>query len=307
MIGRIIDIQNTGYYLSKDRGFLLIQDKGEEKGRIPLSDIDALILGGQGNTVSTTLLHAMQESGAIVILTGQNHHPSNILWPIAAHYQHHARLHLQIAMAKPFQKRLWQSVIQAKIRHQGEILWSLTGKDAGLLAFAKEVKSGDPDNREAQAARRYWTALMGTSFRRDPDAQDANGLLNYGYAIIRAAMARAVAASGLHPALGIHHSNKNNPFCLVDDLMEVFRPLVDWRVRGLMDAGTASVTPETKKSLVELLRLDLHSENGRSPVGNCIQKMAQSYVCSMESKKNLLQFPVAILPLGQMTVDFDNA
>jgi CRISPR-associated protein Cas1 len=301
MIGRIVEIQQSNLYLSVDRGFLSVKEKENEKGRVPLSDITALVLSGLGTTISTNLLHALQEQGAMVVLTGSNYHPTHLFWPLDSHHQHQARIHTQIQATVPLKKRLWKVIVQAKINNQAEVLKDFTGKDEGLMALAKTVTSGDATNREAQAARRYWPALMGETFRRNPDSNDINSFLNYGYAIIRASTARAVAATGMHPALGIYHSNKNNPFCLVDDLVEVFRPLIDYTVQKLSCLGYKELTPEVKKYLVQVLQYELATDVGNSPVSICIQRMAQTFYKSLEDGVVKIQFPVSIIPSVQLS------
>ncbi|NIQ00045.1 MAG: type II CRISPR-associated endonuclease Cas1, partial [Nitrospinaceae bacterium] len=155
------------------------------------------------------------------------------------------------------------------------------------------VGSGDPENCEAQAARRYWKPLMGPAFKRDVKAEGVNSLLNYGYAVLRAATARAVAASGLHPALSLHHHNQANPFGLVDDLMEPFRPCVDQVVRKLKDEGLEEVIPDTKRQLAAVLDMDLKTERGTTPLSNTLFHMAQSLVTSYETRKDCLILPEA--------------
>ena len=144
---------------------------------------------------------------------------------------------------------------------------------------------------EAQAARRYWPLLFGKEFRRDPRAEGINGLLNYAYAILRSLAARAVMAAGLHPALGVHHHNRSNPMCLVDDVMEPFRPLADWLVFGLVGEGVVVVNNKAKTRLAALGMLDMQGEKGISPLSSCLRRLASSLGQSYESGKNLLVLP----------------
>jgi CRISPR-associated protein Cas1 len=172
----------------------------------------------------------------------------------------------QAAAALPTRKRLWRQIVRAKIRAQAALLKSLHGSTFGLEALVPLVKSGDPKNVEAQASRRYWPALFADkSFRRDVDANDQNRYLNYGYAVIRAVIARAICAAGLHPSLGLHHHNRYNAFCLADDLLEPLRPLADsaalkvLRTRG----PDAPMDRETKEILLGFLtrRYELEGES----------------------------------------------
>ena len=296
MLGRVVEVTGTGQHLSISRGFLLVKEDGTEKGKVPLSDIAVVMVANTAITLSAHVVQALQEHGALLVFAAKNHHPSHLVWPLAGHHQHHLRLHQQIKAKPTLHKRLWQQLVQAKIRHQGQVLHHVHGDDANLLKFAKHVQSGDPDNKEDQAARRYWKPLMGQTFRRQTDGEGVNSLLNYGYTIVRAAMARAVVASGLHPALGIHHHNTNNPYCLVDDLMEPFRPAVDFTVYNLAQNDQTDLTPDTKKQLVDVLYQDLQTAEGNSPLLLCQQKLAQSYAASLEAGKPELMFPKSVIP-----------
>jgi CRISP-associated protein Cas1 len=171
---------------------------------------------------------------------------------------------------------LWAELIAAKLEFQALSLEATGHSGSSLRGMAKRVRSGDPENLEAQGARKYWSELLGKSFRRDRDAPGVNGMLNYGYTVLRAATARAVVAAGLHPTLGLHHSNEGNSMRLVDDLMEPFRPFVDLQVCALVAAGHTGVTPVTKKPLVEVLYTDLQSDEGATPVMVAIQSLATS-------------------------------
>jgi CRISPR-associated protein Cas1 len=161
--------------------------------------------------------------------------------------------------------------------------------------MARRVGSGDPDNMEAQAARRYWPLLFGEAFRRDREEPAINGMLNYGYAVLRAATARAVCSAGLHPAIGLNH--KSEDMALIDDLMEPFRPMVDLLVSRARDAGHQGVTRDTKRYLASVASLDMQTERGRTPVFTCMERLAQSLARSCERRKAELEFPLAPLPL----------
>ena len=297
MTGRIIEISESGRFLSVHRGFLVVSEKKEELGRVPLADIEALLITGHGNSLSTPVLEKMVEAGGMVVICGQNFHPTAMVWPMEGHHLHAERLRLQIEASVPLKKRLWQYLIRAKIANQSAVL-DYFGKDgANVRNLIPRVASGDPQNCEAQASRRYWSPLMGQEFRRDPKGEGLNILLNYGYAVLRASCARAVSASGLHPALGIHHKNPANAFALVDDLMEPFRPVVDHFVKKLDEEGVHELNPASKKRLASVLTLDLNGPQGASPVSNCLQYLAQSLVKSFEAKKPMLVLPPPPLPL----------
>jgi CRISPR-associated protein Cas1 len=167
---------------------------------------------------------------------------------------------------------------------------------------AQITLTGDPENMEAQAARHYWPALMAAGFRRERAAVDANSYLNYGYTVLRAATARAVCGTGLHPALGLHHGSRVNPFALVDDLMEPFRPLVDAIARDLAEADGAQIAnldPDRKRRLAAVLQQDLITKIGSSPLINCLGRLAQSLATSLAAKKDLLDL-AQIVPSNRL-------
>lgn len=298
MSGRIVEITERGQYLSMYRGFMVVQKEKEEKGRVPLADIEVLMLTSQGNSLSTNLVNALLEQNTMIVFCGHNFQPTGLVWPSSPHHQHFQRLQLQMEASLPLKKRLWQQLVQAKIACQTEVLGYFNSADPEMESLVRRVASGDPQNCEAQAARRYWPRLMGKEFRRDPKLDGVNSLLNYGYAVLRSATARALASSGLHLALGIHHHNPSNAFCLADDLMEPFRPLVDWTVRQLDEEGATEMTPEVKKNLAAILKMDMESTRGNSPVSNCLIRLAQSMVRSFENRKPELDLPKPILPVA---------
>jgi len=297
MMGRVVEIAGEGRSLSLDRGFLVVEAKEERLGRVPLDEIGALIFGARGASVTSPLLAALVERGAPVVLVGTNHNPLAFLWPVQGHHLQGERVRLQTTMSQPLAKRLWQILVKAKIRMQAASLEAAGISGAALLAMAGRVRSGDPENLEAQAARRYWPLLLGEPFRRDRELGGVNALLNYGYAVLRAATARAVMAAGLHPIFALHHRNRSNAMALVDDLMEPFRPLVDLTVKRLAETGTGEVTPEAKTALAALTDLDLASATGTSPLSTCLERLVLSLVATLESGRPSLDLPEIPRPL----------
>jgi CRISP-associated protein Cas1 len=296
---RIVDIATDGLHLSAHRGFLIVSLDRAEQGRVALDDIHALIIHAHGVTWSTNLAVTLAQRGAIIVLCGANHAPVAMMTPIDGHHAQGGRMRAQWASGEPLRKQLWRQVVTAKITMQASLLGSLGIAEAEALKFmARRVRSGDPDNVEAQAARRYWPALMGPDFRRDRDAEGANALLNYGYAVMRATLARAVIGAGLHPTIGLHHKSGVNSFALADDLMEPFRPLVDAVVRRMVCDGIDSVTPETKKPLAHLIGADVRLDDAISPVSIAAQRLALSLAKSFESGKPELAIFDPPDPLG---------
>ena len=293
MIGRVIEIASEGQHLARHRGFLVIRRDGAEQGRIPLDDVAVLLCGptAHGLTYTNDLLVEMANRGIPAVLCGADYLPAAWLWPVEGHFVQALRMRSQLEASQPLRKRLWQAVVKAKIAQQRNVLELIGAPGGRLAALAQRVRSGDPDNVEAQAARYYWPLLFGPDFRRNRSAGGANAFLNYGYTVLRAAVARATAAAGLHPSVGIHHSNRANSFCLVDDLMEPFRPLVDYTVVRLTRAGQEEMTSETKRALAGVLVMDMHTERGTTPLQTCIERAAQSAAQSYESRKPVFTFP----------------
>jgi CRISPR-associated protein Cas1 len=299
-MGRVIEISDPATAISLFRGFMLIKKDGEEKARIPLEDMDILILNASGSLITTNVLNALLEAGTMTIVLGQNYTPSGIFYPTNPHHLHKQKINLQISASQPLNKRLWQAIVKAKILNQAAILSFFTKEDEKqLLELAKKVSSGDKENLEAQAAKKYWQKLFGPEFRRDYSSQGINSLLNYGYAILRSATARAVFAVGLQPAIGVYHKNQGNAFCLVDDLMEPFRPIADYVVKKIAEqnGGLEELTPEIKKQLSAILTIFLSTSIGSTPISNCLLRLTQSFVRSLENSEEALDFPSSPLPI----------
>ena len=218
-----------------------------------------------------------------MLLCGPNHAPVAVCLPLEGHHAQNARIRAQWEASRPLCKQLWRRVVVAKIQWQAAVLDAFGHQASAFDLLARKVGSGDPGNVEAQAARRYWPLLMGEDFRRDRDADGINGLLNYGYTILRSLCARSVVAVGLHPTIGIHHANRANAFALADDLVEPFRPLVDALAVRLVLAGTKTVTPEAKRAFAGLIALDLPGETGTTTVSGAAARAAQSLAASFES------------------------
>lgn len=295
MIGRVVEIAEDGRHLSLARGFMTVEAEGREIGRVPLDDIGVVIANAHGVSYTNNLLVKLAEKGASVVLCGANHSPVAWLWPIAGNREQAKRMRAQVEATRPLEKRLWQTIVRAKVEQQGAVLAAVGRPAGGFRLLARAVKSGDPENVEAQASRRYWPLLMGEDFRRDRSLPGANALLNYGYTVLRAATARAIVAAGLHPSLGIQH--QGNPLCLADDLMEPFRPMVDLMAFRLLGQGVAEVTPEAKRSLAGLTAADMRTARGTTPLATCLERLATSLAQSFETGKPDLELPIAPLPL----------
>jgi CRISP-associated protein Cas1 len=301
MIGRIVEVADDKRHLFLSRGFLVVQEtEGERKelGQVPLDDIAAVIANAHGLSYTNNLLVALAERCAPFVLCAANHNAVGMLLPIEGNYQQAKRFDAQVAASQPMAKRLWAEIVKSKLQQQAAALAATGAPSVPLQALVRKVRSGDPDNFEAQGARRYWSLLFGDEFRRDQQGDGANAMLNYGYTVLRAATARAVVAAGLHPTLGLHHSNEGNAMRLVDDLMEPFRPVMDLKVWQVYTQGETHVTPETKRALVRTLYDDMQTATGATPVMVCAQKLATSLAQVFLGERGKLDLPLPGLPLS---------
>lgn len=301
MIGRIVEIADDRRHLFVNRGFMVVSDtEGERKelGQVPLDDIAAVIANAHGITYTNNLLVALAERGAPFVLCAANHNAVGMLLTLDGHHVQAKRIEAQIAASVPTHKRLWAAIVKSKLEQQAAALEATGAPMAPMTALVRKVRSGDPENIEGQGARRYWGLLFGNDFRRDQEGGGINALLNYGYTIIRSATARAVVAAGLHPSIGLHHSNDGNAMRLVDDLMEPFRPIIDLKVWQLQRAGESHITPDTKRALVRTLYDDMQSSAGATPVMVCMQKLAVSLAQVYLGERDKLELPLPGLPLA---------
>ena len=288
---RIVDIATDGIHLSAYRGFLIVALDRQEQGRVALDDIHAIIVHAHGVTWTTSLVVALAERGAVMVICAANHAPVAVISPIDGHHAQAAKMRAQWDAPRPLFKQLWRQIIITKISMQGSLLAARGKSESNALAMmARRVRSGDPDNLEAQAARKYWPSLMGADFRRDQNADGANALLNYGYTIMRSCVARSIIGAGLHPTIGLHHHNRLNGFALADDLVEPFRPLVDAVVVRMINEGVETVTPDAKRVLARLIAHDVRLSGMVSPVSVAIKRLALSLARSFEERRSVLMF-----------------
>ena len=293
-VKRVVDVSSDAR-LSLTRGQLVIRRTDEADALVPVEDIGVLMLDNPALTCSQRLLAACAENGAAVLFCDARHLPAAMLVPFAGHSLHTRILSEQVAATAPAKKRIWREIVREKIRRQAEVYGRATGRNPKELSgLADLVRSGDPDNVESRAARFYWPALFGRQFRRNADAAGVNSLLNYGYAVLRAATARAVAGAGLHPALGVHHRNQYDPFCLADDLMEPLRPLADWRVWQIArECGekTPEIHPDTKRALLEILYAPSDFSGMRMPLMSAMHHCAAGLRRALTGERKTLAFP----------------
>jgi CRISPR-associated protein Cas1 len=217
--------------------------------------------------------------------------PVGLMLPLCGNTTQNERFRDQLDASQPLKKQMWQQTVQAKIENQAAILKACRGAEVrNMLKWVDEVRSGDVDNMEARAAAYYWSNLF-KEFKRDREGEPPNNLLNYGYAVLRAVIARALVSSGLLPTLGIHHHNRYNAYCLADDIMEPYRPYVDKLVFEMFDSGIVELDKEAKAKLLSIPVLDVSIDGQRSPLMVAASHTASSlYKCfSGESRK--ITFP----------------
>lgn len=239
--------------------------------RIPIEDIGVVVLDHKQITITQGAMSALLDNNVAVISCDEHRMPSGLMLPLDGNTTQSERFREQIEASLPLKKQLWQQTIQAKILNQSTVLYRQRGLECGNMeAWAKQVKSGDSDNLEGRAAAFYWQNLFGhiKGFHRDREGVPPNNLLNYGYAILRAVVARSLVGSGLLPTLGIHHHNRYNAYCLADDIMEPYRPYVDKLVAEIVDSGAdiTNLTKEIKGQLLSIPVLDVVINGRRSPL-----------------------------------------
>lgn len=288
MHGNIIEIGSDNKKLSVNAGFLRISEQNEVIKDIPFDVILSIIVTSVQVFYTQPLLQRLAKEKIPLIICGKNFVPTGIYVPLIGNYQQGHIQRLQFSMSLPLQKKLWQQVVTEKVRQQNYTL-KLCGKKDILSPLLPQITSGDAKNVEAVAARQYFTELFGKDFKRDVNALGVNSFLNYGYAVVRACVARFVIGVGLCPSLALKHQNKLNPLCLVDDLMEPFRPLIDYKVYKIFTennlAEDEELSPKYKKILSGMLVHSLQANCVISPAYRVMENFVRQYVDSITEKK----------------------
>ena len=220
MVGRILELARDNLAVHKSRGFLSVRHDGAEIGKAELDDIDAVLVSAQGLMWSNTALAQLAMQNVPVMILGPNFAPTAVVLPLTGHGEQGYRMAHQASAPLPLKKQIWAQLVRHKIAAQAAALDRLGIQSERVTRLSYAVRSGDPDNREGQAAQAYWPLMMGKTFKRDRQVEGANALLNYGYAVLRSATARAIVSTGLHPSLSVHHKSGGDPLSLADDLME---------------------------------------------------------------------------------------
>lgn len=287
---QVLEINRSGIALSLYKGFVRISEKDGHEDQ-PLDLLDCILLNSYGAKISNQLMIKLCELNIPLIICGSNSSPIGILSATSQNVYRKPRIDAQLSLSMPLRKRLWQAIVRAKIFNQILLLKQCNKAFQDMEVLGRNVRSGDQENMEAQAARIYWQRLFGTEFRRNPDLPGINSFLNYAYAILRAAFCRQIVAKGLLPELGIHHKNLMNPFCLADDLMEPFRPFADKLILEMKLDENKTLEPKDKRRIISLLDFQIAYRDKTQHIQRCIALYTQDLVDSYVKKKMLLTFP----------------
>lgn len=284
-------------YLRKSQSQLIVEYPGEDQNQksVPIEDIGIIVLDHYQITISQALLTSLIDNSAAIVNCNQQHLPEGLMLPMFDHHTFTEKVREQINASEPLKKNLWQQTVAAKIRNQAAVLHSLGLKNVNMQHWADNVRSGDPDNYEARAAAYYWDVLFESipDFRRHRFGDPPNNLLNYGYAILRSVIARALVGSGLMTFVGIHHHNKYNPYCLADDIMEPYRPYVDLVVLDILkqDEIIEELTPDIKRKLLVIPALDLMIDGQKSPLMIAAGRTSAAVMKCFEGSQRKLLYP----------------
>ena len=298
MIKRTIYFGNPAKLNLKDKQLTIATttENGETINRsIPVEDIGVLLIDNPQITLTSGLIQALQENKVALITCDYKHMPQSILLPIEGNSIQQERYDTQLAASEPLKKQLWQQTVTQKIKNQAAVLDKLQFNSDYLIPLYKNVKSGDSDNCEATAAVYYWQTIFKqvNGFVRHREGPAPNNYLNYGYAILRATMARSIVAAGLLPTLGIFHRNRYNAFCLADDLMEPYRPYVDEIVYSMIKEFelVQELQKEHKAVLLKIPAIDVVIDGEKSPLMIATQRTAVSLVKCFEGSQRKLVYP----------------
>jgi CRISPR-associated protein Cas1 len=262
---------------------------------IPIEDIGVVVVDNQQVTITQGLIAALLDNNVALITCDGTHHPTGLLLPLSVNTLQSERFRIQMDASLPLKKQLWQQTVTAKIYNQAMLLKRKGVEIDNMMNWAANVRSGDPDNYEARAAAYFWKSIFPNelAFIRSRDGEAPNNLLNYGYAILRAVVARGLVGSGLLPTLGIHHRNKYNAYCLADDIMEPYRPFVDAIVVQIVENGEdfTELTTSLKKQLLEIPAINIKIGGEKSPLMVGLQRSTASLVKCFDGSSKKLIYP----------------
>lgn len=294
MNSRIVEIAEASAHLRFENELLVIESEEDGTHTVPTRELAAVILSSPRVTLTHGILSGLADANVPLVCANHERQPTGMFLSLAGHSTHAERSRMQAGLSLPTTKRIWQQIVKAKIASQATLLQELRGSDGGLSHLVASVRTGDAGNAESTAAQRYWPLLFDdAAFLRRRDAADQNRYLNYGYAVLHACTARALAAVGLNPSLGVHHQNKYNAYCLASDLMEPFRVWVD---EGVVEAvgchgADAAMSRDLRGQLISSV-MDRRVVDGASRTGpDLIQRAAWSLLAMMQGREATLRLP----------------
>ena len=298
MLARTLYFGNAAYLSTKNEQIVVFSkdETGSSFEKVmPIEDVGIVILDHYQITITQSLISKFLESNVALITCDDTHHPTGLMLNLEGNTLQQQKHRIQIEASAPLKKQLWQQTVSAKIRNQAKVLQLFHLENAYLINLSENVKSGDSGNEEAKAAVFYWKKLFGDidGFKRERYGPPPNNLLNYGYAILRAIVARALVGSGLFPSFGIFHKNQYNAYCLADDIMEPYRPFIDIEVFQIIRNNDAflELSPEMKKQLLSIPVRDVLINGRKTPLMIAVTRTTASLVKCLEGVNRKLLYP----------------
>lgn len=297
MITRSIYIGSPAYLKLKDEQMYIMEPSSNEmKGKVSVEDLGLLMLDHFQITISHQLIQKMMGNNVVVVSCDAHHLPHGIMLPLYGHTEHSDRIKDQLQASEPLKKQLWKQTVECKIENQKEVLRRLGNYYEPMMNYQNNVKSGDSTNMEGIAAQHYWKYLISLDFLRQRFGESPNQFFNFGYAVLRSIVARSIVETGLLPVLGIFHKNKYNPYCLADDLMEPYRPFVDWLVMDWLTKNPEieELTKEFKAHLLQVATKDVWIDGKKRPLLVAVKTTVISLYKCYIAEKRLISYPELI-------------
>ena len=294
MITRSIYIGNPAYLKLKDEQMYISDPVTKEiKGRVPVEDLGVLLLDHFQITISHQLIQKMMGNNVVVISCDAHHLPHGVMLPLYGHTEHSERVRYQLQASEPLRKQLWKQTVECKIQNQMAVLQQRGAFYIPMQSYLRQVRSGDVSNMEGIAAQHYWRHLIHFDFLRQRFGDSPNQFFNFGYAVLRSMVARAIVETGLLPVVGIFHRNKYNPYCLADDLMEPYRPFVDSLVMKWLHLypDAEDLNRDFKAYMLSIATMDVLIEQKRRPLMIAIKTTAVSLYKCFSGEKRLIFYP----------------
>lgn len=292
MIKRVLCFENPAR-LSLKLAQMVVERDGDTR-TVPIEDVGVVILDHKQITITHALIDALLANNVAIVTSNDKHLPVGLMLPLDGNTLQSERFRAQIDASEPLKKQMWQQTVTAKILGQSHVLGLQHVEHGNMFAWARSVRSGDTDNLEARAAAYYWRNIFDKdNFIRDPQGLPPNNLLNYGYSVVRAMVARALVGAGLLPTFGIHHHSRYDAYCLADDIMEPYRPFVDMKVLEMWQSGgvTSNITSEQKRELLGITTMDVMINGHRSPMMLAIQTTVQSVQKCFNGEARKIVYP----------------